>query len=135
MAVHLYETRLLNFLKLTHQVTKIFYFSDGCAGQYINCKNFLNLCHHKQDFEVDAKWHFFATSHSKGPCNGIGRTVKRLAARASLQRTEGAEPILDPLALNNFMKHINYSFSIKEHMATHTVVSISGNQMTLVSSL
>ena len=28
----------------------------------------------------------FATSHGKGPCDGVGGTVKRLAARASLQR-------------------------------------------------
>ena len=28
---------------------------------------------------------FFATSHGKSPCDGIGGTVKRLAARASLQ--------------------------------------------------
>ncbi len=30
-------------------------------------------------------WHFFATSHGKGVCDGIGGTIKRLAARASLQ--------------------------------------------------
>ena len=29
---------------------------------------------------------FFATSHGKQPCDGIGGTVKRLAAKASLQR-------------------------------------------------
>ena len=62
------------------------YFSDGCAGQYKNCKNFVNLCLHEQDFDITAEWHFFATSHGKGPCDGLGGTVKRLAARASLQR-------------------------------------------------
>ncbi len=49
-----------------------------------NCKNFLNLCHHKEDFEIDAEWNFFSTSHGKGPCDGVGGTVKRLAAMASL---------------------------------------------------
>ena len=29
---------------------------------------------------------FFATSHGKGACDGLGGTVERLAARASLQR-------------------------------------------------
>ena len=29
-------------------------------------KNFLNLCHNKADFGIDAEWHFFATSHGKG---------------------------------------------------------------------
>jgi hypothetical protein len=65
---------------------KILYFSDGCAGQYKNCKNFINLCHHKEDFGIEAEWNFFATSHGKGPCDGVGGTVKRLAAKASLQR-------------------------------------------------
>ena len=49
-------------------------------------KKNLNLCHHKPDFGIDAEWHFFATSHGKGPCDGLGGTVNRLAARASLQR-------------------------------------------------
>lgn len=31
--------------------------------------------------------HFFATSHGKSPCDGIGSTVKRLVAWASLQAT------------------------------------------------
>ena len=67
-------------------ITKITYFSDGCAGQYKNCKNFINLCYHLEDFGVPAEWHFFATSHGKGPCDGVGGTVKRQAAKASLQR-------------------------------------------------
>ena len=54
-----------------------------------NCKNFLNLCYHEEDFGVKAEWHFFATSHGKSPCDGIGGTIKRLVARASLQATTG----------------------------------------------
>ncbi len=33
-----------------------------------------------------AEWHFCATAHGKGACDGLGGTVKRLAAQASLQR-------------------------------------------------
>lgn len=40
-------------------VTKLYYFSDGCGAQYKNYKNFANLRHHKQDFKIDAEWHFF----------------------------------------------------------------------------
>ena len=43
----------------------------------------MNLCYHKEDFGVQAEWHFHATPHDKGPCDGIGGTVKCLA---SLQR-------------------------------------------------
>jgi hypothetical protein len=35
---------------------------------------------------VSAEWHFFVTSHGKGPADGIGGTVKRLAAKTSLQK-------------------------------------------------
>ena len=34
----------------------------GCAGQYKNRLNFINLCYHKTDFDVECEWHFFATS-------------------------------------------------------------------------
>ena len=68
------------------KIDKIFYFTDGSAAQYKNRKNFLNLCYHESGFGVQAEWHFYATSHGKEPCDGIGGTVKRLAARASLQR-------------------------------------------------
>lgn len=67
-------------------VKKIHYFTDGCAGQYKNKYNFVNLCHHSEDFELAAECNFFATSHGKSACDGIGGTVKRLVAKASLQR-------------------------------------------------
>ena len=51
---------------------KIFYFSDSCAEQYKNRKNFINLFHHQQDFNIGAEWIFFATSYGKSPCEGVG---------------------------------------------------------------
>ena len=44
-------------------VTYLKYFSDGCAGQYKNFKNLLNLCYQSSDFGLRAIWSFFATSH------------------------------------------------------------------------
>ena len=35
---------------ITEALSKVHYFSDGRAGQYKNCKNFLNLCLHNSDF-------------------------------------------------------------------------------------
>ena len=65
----------------------ILYFSDGCAAQYKNFKNIINLCHHYIDFDITARWAFFATSRGKSSsCNGIVGTVKRLVARANMQR-------------------------------------------------
>ena len=86
--VHLFQQHLPKFLKemFREKPTKVFYFSDGCAGQYKNCKNFMNLCHHSVDFGVEAEWHFFATSQGKGTCDGTGGILKRMATKASLQR-------------------------------------------------
>lgn len=89
-AVYLYQrcfiAFLQRFLPARSQPRKIIYFSDGAASQYKNRKNFINLCHHELDFGISAEWHFSATSHGKGACDGLGGTLKRLAARASLQK-------------------------------------------------
>ena len=50
----------LRFPYLSH----VTYFSDGCSGQYKNCKKSVT-CHHKPDYNIDAKWVFFAASHGK----------------------------------------------------------------------
>ena len=68
------------------EMKRIHYFTDGCAGQYKNKSNFINLCHHEEDFGLEGEWNFFATSHRKSACDGIGGTVKRLLTKASLQR-------------------------------------------------
>ena len=87
IAGYLYQKRLIAFLKKNLVAPqKIIYFSDGAASQYKNRKNFINLCHHQADFGLRAEWHFSATSHGKGACDGLGGTVKRLAAKTSLQR-------------------------------------------------
>jgi len=116
IAVHLFQRVLIEFLTNTiRKPTKILYFSDGCAAQYKNRKNFVNLCHHEDDFGMPAEWHFFATSHGKGPCDGVGGTVKRLAARASLQRPYESQ-ILTPRELFEF--GCSQIPAIKFHYAT-----------------
>ena len=72
VAVHVFQN-VLEFLtdKFNCCPHKIIYFSDGAAAQYKNQKIFPNLCHQKADFAVDAEWHFFATSHGKGPCDNL----------------------------------------------------------------
>ena len=99
------------------------YFSDGCAGQYKNFKNLINLTLHHQDFGLDASWTFFATSHGKSPCDGIGGTVKRLTARASLQRST-FQQILTARDMFNFccqiIEGIDFHFISKETMVKST---------------
>ena len=90
ISVFLFQKCFIAFLKAflrgENQLKKIKYFSDGALSQYKNQKNFHNLCFHESNFGIPAKWHFSAISNGKGACDGIGGTVKQLAARASLQR-------------------------------------------------
>ena len=78
LIAHLRET-------LPFSPKQVFYFCDRDGVQYKNRKNFINLCHHAIDFGIHAQWHFSATSHGKDAYDSLGGTVKRLAARASLQ--------------------------------------------------
>ena len=43
------------------------------------------MLHHKNDFSLEAAWTFSASGHGKGPCDGVGATVKATATRAALQ--------------------------------------------------
>lgn len=79
VAVHCFVRKLIRFLSSVILVQKKYYFSDGAAAQYKN-KTFVNLAFHIHDFKIKAEWHFFATSHGKGPCDGVGGTIKWQAA-------------------------------------------------------
>jgi len=65
---------------------------------------------------MPAEWHFFATSHGKGPCDGVGGTVKRLAEKASLQRPFDKQ-IMTPHQLFEFA--VSEIPSVKFHYATN----------------
>ena len=86
--VHAFLRRLIPEIRgKVQRLKKIHYFTDGCAAQYKNKYNFVNVCHHEKDFEgVSCEWHFFATSHGKGACDGIGGTAKRATYHESLRR-------------------------------------------------
>lgn len=89
IAVYLFQQKLIEFVKREYNsIKKIIFFSDGAAGQYKNRKNFFNISQFKQEFDIEAEWHFFATSHGKSACDGIGGTLKRNARRASLQNKD-----------------------------------------------
>ncbi|XP_046591732.1 uncharacterized protein LOC124293708 [Neodiprion lecontei] len=116
VAVHLFQKKLISRLFEffgSEVIKKMIYFTDGASAQYKNKSNFINLTHHFDDFNVEAEWHFFATSHGKSPCDGIGGTVKRFAARASLQRPN-ENHILTPRQLFEWsvsaLKNITFDF-------------------------
>ena len=73
VAVYLFQKKLVTTLKqvLHTAPKKIIYFSDEAAPQYKNRKIFGNLSNHEKDFGVKVEWHFSATSHGKGACDGM----------------------------------------------------------------
>lgn len=86
ISVYMFQNRLIELIKLKiPNVNKIYYFTDGAPQHFKNKKNFKNLCLHNEDFGINAEWHFFATAHGKGPCDGLGGMVKSQARKACLQ--------------------------------------------------
>ena len=79
--MHQFQRKLVEFLTaaLEQKPIKIIYVSDGCAAQYKNRKKILiNLCHHIEDFGVQAEW----TSSQLHTCeDGIAGSLKRLATK------------------------------------------------------
>ena len=64
--VHELERLVCNFIQETlPQIKNIEYWINGCAGQYKNFKNLMNLCNHVNAFGFHAIRSFFATSHGK----------------------------------------------------------------------
>ncbi|KAK3924781.1 ARL14 effector protein [Frankliniella fusca] len=86
-AVFAFQREQVHHLRnnLGMKIERLIYFSDSAGGQYKNKFNAANLMSHKEDFGIDAEWHFFATSHGKGPSDGVGGAFKREAASASLR--------------------------------------------------
>ena len=124
--VYTFLKTLVPTLKERHpSIKKIIYFTDGCAGQYKNRYNFINLAYHKYDFDgIVAEWHFFATSHGKNACDGIGGTCKRCAWKASLQR-HSTNQILTAIDFFNYcnshLKSIKCFYTTKEEVEATTI--------------
>lgn len=121
--VNMFQQKLVSFLREKFTIiNKIYFFSDGAASQFKNRTNFFFLCQFEEDFGFKAEWHFFATSHGKGPCDAIGGTVKRLASKASLQRPffnqiTNAKQLYD--WANSCHSAINYIFCSTEEYEVH----------------
>ena len=64
------------------QVKRILYYTDSPTSQYRNKTIFYLLSHHKELFRVSASRDFFEAGHGKGPCDGIGGSVKHMADEA-----------------------------------------------------
>ena len=58
-------------------VNSVSIWSDGPCSQFKNRYIFDSIAHLEKRHSVSISWNFFATSHCKGPVDGIGGSVKR----------------------------------------------------------
>ena len=79
------------------------YVTDGGPSHFKNRQNILNLTFHEVDFGVPAVWSFSATSHGKGPVDGLGAALKSTATRYLL-RHGPTEPFKSPKEFYEFSK-------------------------------
>ncbi|KAK2721504.1 hypothetical protein QYM36_003703 [Artemia franciscana] len=117
--VNYVQKEISKWLKENHpKINQVHYFTDGCAGQYKNRNSFKNLTNHHEDFGMKPEHSFFATSHGKSICDGLGGTVKRILRKASLQLSDENQ-IKTATAVYDFCKvnieKINFHFIDKKN--------------------
>ncbi|XP_046548265.1 uncharacterized protein LOC124258241 [Haliotis rubra] len=84
------STTVLTFLKYIIQEVKqldpelkhVHYWTDSPTSQYRNKSIFNLVANHEDVFNITATWNYFEAGHGKGPCDGLGGTVKRMADQA-----------------------------------------------------
>jgi len=88
VSVHCYKEKILNEVRARGiELKQVKYYSDGASSQYKNKYGFTDLAHHEEDNGVPATWTFFATSHGKGPCDGVGGTLKQTWKKSKIYRS------------------------------------------------
>ena len=89
--------------RIAPNVRTINYVTDGGPAHFKNRYNILNLTHHEIDFDVPTVWTFSATSHGKGPVDGLGAALKSTATRY-LMRHGPEEAFKTPREFYDFSK-------------------------------
>lgn len=120
-AVYVILTKLIPVIKrdVGKKVKKIIYVSDGAKQHFKNRYQMSNLRHHKEDFNIDAEWHFTPTAHGKSGHDGLAACFKREARRTSL-KVKPTDAILNANSLftwaKQYFKEVRiFKFSQVEH--------------------
>lgn len=98
VVIYIYQKSIIGYLKGNFDPKFIHYITDGAPQHFKNKYNCVNLSCHELDFNIPADWSFHAIANGKESCDEIGVNLKRLAAKASLQRS-WSDQILTALAL------------------------------------
>jgi hypothetical protein len=100
--------------QLIPEVTCIHYWTDSPTSQYRNKLIFRCIANHNSTYGIHAKWNYWEAGHGKGPCDGLGGRVKRLADEAV---NTGKVCIQDPSdfyawsqSVNCTMKNVKFVF-------------------------
>ncbi|KAK3920021.1 ATP-dependent 6-phosphofructokinase, muscle type [Frankliniella fusca] len=88
------------------------YNKHSTTQHFKNKYNAANLMHHKEDFDVEAEWHYFATSHGKGPADGLAGSAKSCARKHALQGNDilTATHLFDFLNDNERFPKVKFSY-------------------------
>ena len=63
-------------------ISTVQYLIDSPTSQYRN-RHIINItAHHENIFGMQCSWQYFEAGHGKGPCDGVGGSVKRSASAA-----------------------------------------------------
>lgn len=85
-AVYAILKKIIPIIKEDYPVTKkIHYLTDSPTSRYRNKTIFQVLVDHETDFGMQAQWNYLESGHGKGPCDGLGASVKRAADMAIKQ--------------------------------------------------
>lgn len=75
--------KLMPCLKLLKPNMKtVHYWTDSPSSQYRNRYIFYTIANHQNIYQIRGRWNYFEAGHGKGPCDGLGGTVKRMADEA-----------------------------------------------------
>ena len=79
-AVSAFTSQVLDVIKTEFPTVKVIdIWSDGPSSQYKNKYVFVLLSKLERHHGFEIRWNYFATSHGKGPNDGLGGNVKRMA--------------------------------------------------------
>ena len=85
--VYAFLKELISNLKtMLPNLKHIHYYTDSPISQYRNKTIFYLLSRHEELFDVTTSWNYFEAGHGKGPCDGVGGSVKRMANEAVPQQ-------------------------------------------------
>ena len=69
----------------TYDIKRVYYVTDGPVSQYRNKMIFWVIANHQRIFKCEGQWHYLEKGHGKGPCDGVGGSLKRDAFEATKQ--------------------------------------------------